>query len=79
MAMDSKKTGYDPMKEMITDIIPYAPAGEQQNMYVGMNGKTYNIPRGKSVELPMPVWEIIKRALAAERKVEEELRKNAPK
>lgn len=79
MAMDSKKTGYDPMKEMITDVIPYAPAGEQQNMYVGLNGKTYNIPRGKSVELPMPVWEIIKRALAAERKVEEELRKNAPK
>ena len=76
MATETKKTeqGYDPMKDMITRVIPYARAGQKQSLWVGLNGKTYNIPRGKPVELPAAVWEIIDRMMAAERKYEEELR-----
>lgn len=66
----------DPMSVMVTRAVPHAPAGEQQSLWVCLNGKTYNIPRGQAVELPGPVWEIIDRMLAAERRTEEELRRN---
>lgn len=66
----------DPGKERITKAVPYAPSGEQQSLWVCLNGKAYNIPRGKAVSLPMSVWDIIDRMLAAERKQEEELRRN---
>lgn len=71
-----KAASYDPMQDMVTKVIPYARAGQQQNLWVCLNGKGYNIPRGKAVELPVPVWEIIDRMMAAERKYEEELRRN---
>lgn len=66
----------DPMKELVTRVVPHAPRGEQQSLWACLNGKAYNIPRGKPVELPAPVWEIIDSMLAAERKHEEELRQN---
>lgn len=65
----------DPMKVLVTRVVPYAPRGEQQSLWACLNGKAYNIPRGKPVELPQPVWEIIDSMLAAERKHEEELRR----
>lgn len=72
----AKTATTDPMQEKISRAVPYARAGEQQSLWVCLNGKAYNIPRGKAVELPKPVWEIIDRMLAAERKQQEELRRN---
>ena len=72
----AEQTVTDPMKELVTRVVPYAPAGEQQSLWVCLNGKPYNIPRGKAVEMPAPVWEIIDRMMAAERKLEDELRRN---
>ena len=54
--------------------IPRAPAGEQQSLFVGLNQKNYLIPRGVSVELPLPVWEIVQMALRAEAQVDADLR-----
>lgn len=63
-------------KKKVTKTIPYANNGEQQNMFVSLNGKSWNVPRGQAVTLPAAVWEIIDRALAAERKYQEDLRRN---
>lgn len=51
-----------------------APAGEPQSIFVGLNNKTYLIPRGREVTLPRPVWEIIRRSLQAEARVDAALR-----
>lgn len=64
----------DPMQERVTKYVPKLPANEQQNIYVNINGKGYNIPRGKNVDMPLPVWKIIDRALKAEEKYDEGVR-----
>ena len=43
-------------------------------LFVGLNQKNYLIPRGVSVELPLPVWEIVQMALRAEAQVDADLR-----
>lgn len=72
----AKKQGYDPMKRKQTRALPYAPSGEQQSLYVSLNGRTWNVPRGKPVSLPMAVWEVVDRAMDAEHKREQELRRH---
>lgn len=67
----------DPMQIRVTKYIPKVPAGEQQSIYVCLNGKGYNIPRGKNVDMPLPVWEIIERAMNAEEKREADVREAA--
>ena len=37
----------DPMQERVTMYVPRLPEGEQQNIYVNINGKGFNITRGK--------------------------------
>ena len=64
----------DPMQERVTKYVPKLPANEQQNIYVNINGKGFNIPRGKNVDMPLPVWKIIERALKAEEKCEADVR-----
>jgi len=49
----------DPMKEKVT-VFVHKISGEDPMLYVGLNGKAWNIPRGVSVEVPKPVAEIIK-------------------
>ena len=48
----------DPMMEKVMVHVPKIP-GEDPMLYVGLNGKGWNIPRGKSVEVPKPVADII--------------------
>ncbi len=64
----------DPMQIRVTKYVPKLPANEQQNIYVNINGKGFNIPRGKNVDMPLPVWEIIERALNAEEKYDADVR-----
>lgn len=73
---ETKKAALHPEMEREQRAVPYAPNGEPQNLFVGLNGKTYNVPRGKLVSLPRAVWEILDRMLAAEKKQQDELRRN---
>ena len=70
----SKPTTPNYMLQTVGCRIPRAPAGEQQSLFVGLNQKNYLIPRGVSVELPLPVWEIVQMALRAEAQVDADLR-----
>ena len=61
---------------MKTITLPRAGGTEQQSEFVCINGRTFQVPRGKAVEVPAPVYEVLenaRRQLEAARKIEDEL------
>lgn len=63
MATVKENTFKDPMMEKVSVHVPKIP-GEDPMLYVGLNGKGWNIPRGKTVEVPKPVADIIAQSQA---------------
>lgn len=63
--------GDDPWKQMRTMFVPRGSNGEQKYYYVCVNGKGWKIPRGRSVEMPLPIYErlmiMLERDAAAQR------------
>lgn len=51
----------DPWKEMRTVRLRRAVGTEPKSVYVAVNGRAYNVPRGKSVEVPMPIYDVLMR------------------
>ena len=51
----------NPMKEMVDIFIPIV-SGEENTVFVGLNGKAWQIPRGKREKVPKPVAEIVERS-----------------
>lgn len=47
----------DPWKVKKTILLPRARAGEQKHVLVGVNGQQWQVPRGKPVEVPEPIYE----------------------
>lgn len=47
----------NPMKQMVSIHIPKA-SGEDRTVFIGLNGKGWNIPRGVTVEVPKPVADV---------------------
>lgn len=76
--MATRKTKFDPMQERVTRFVPRAPAGEPQSIYININGKGFNIPRGKTVSMPVPVSEILTGMMRAEDAVEADIRRHEP-
>ena len=61
---------------MKTITLPRAGGTEQQSEFVCVNGRTFQVPRGKAVEVPAPVYEVLenaRRQLEAARKIEDVL------
>ena len=54
MASASEKKTIEEMKKII---LPRATAGEDKSVYVGVNGKTWQVPKGKPVDVPECVYE----------------------
>ena len=66
---------YDPWKDMREITLPRAGNNDQQFQLVGVNGRTFQVPRGKAVEVPLPVYEVLenaRRQLEAAQKLEDE-------
>lgn len=40
--------------------LPYATKGEEQFIFVAVNGRKYQVPRGRNVTVPLPLYERIK-------------------
>jgi len=57
-------------KNSVTVELPRARGSEAREVFVGVNGVNYLIPRGKAVEVPAFVAEELSRAAAAERFVD---------
>lgn len=53
--------------------LPRASETEQQFEFVGVNGKFYQVPRGKSVEVPAEVAEVLRNAQFAETELAERI------
>ena len=48
--------------EMKSIAPPRAGGTEQQSEFVCVNGRTFQVPRGKAVEVPEPVYEVLENA-----------------
>ena len=57
--------------EMVEVRLPKAPKTEQNFQFVGVNGKTFQVPRGKSVKVPKPVAQVLAYPEAAKNAAEE--------
>ena len=53
-------------QEMRTIFLPMARAGEQPNAEIRLNGVKWQIPRGKAVDVPLPVYEQFQRKIRNE-------------
>lgn len=55
------------VEDMVTIVVPREPGTVGDDMYfVALNGKAYNIPRGKPVQLPAPVAAVYYESIAAQ-------------
>lgn len=66
--IEDEKIGavYDPWKEMRTITMPRGQSQEQQFRFVCVNGRSYQVPKGKAVEMPLPVYQCLLESQAAE-------------
>lgn len=56
----------DTWEEKRDVFLPYVTKGEEQFVYVSVNGRKYQVPRGKSVSVPLPLYERIQIMLEAQ-------------
>ena len=63
---------YDPWQDMRTVYIPKRSRTEQNTLEVGVNDKTYFVPKDQFVEVPMPLWEVINEMLDRQKIMEQE-------
>lgn len=59
----TEKSAWEQTKAVL---IPRGQATEEQNRFVCVNGRTYQVPRGQTVEVPLPVYEALENARSAE-------------
>lgn len=70
---------YDQWKDMREITLPRAGNNEQQFQLVGVNGRTFQVPRGKRTQVPLPVYECLMEAQAAQQEAFEANRRSEPK
>lgn len=49
----------NPWLEKRKVLIPKYSRGEQETRLVSVNGKDYFVPKGREVEVPLPVYEVL--------------------
>lgn len=69
---------HNAMETMVTVYIPKV-SGEADTQFVSLNGKNYLIPRGKHVEVPQPVADIIRNREKALDEMEENIEREKAK
>ena len=66
---------YDPWQDMRQIFIPKRSRTEQNTLEVGVNDKTFFIPKDQFVDVPMPLWEVVHAMLDAQNTMDEEANK----
>ena len=74
---NAAKQAYDPWQDMRKVFIPKRSRGEQNTLEVGVNNKTYFVPKDQMVDVPMPLWEVIMEMLDRQKIMEQEAAKDA--
>ena len=49
-----------------TILLPRGQESEEQSRFVCVNGRTFMVPKGKDVQVPLPVYEVLMNARMAE-------------
>ena len=76
MAKDTSVTKtYDPWQDMRQIFIPKRSRSEQNTLEVGVNDKTFFVPKDQFVDVPMPLWEVVREMLDAQKTMEQEAQK----
>lgn len=57
--------------ETVMIFLPKAPKTEQNFQFVCVNGRTFQVPKGKNVTVPKPVYEVLINSVYAAEKAEE--------
>lgn len=60
--MSTKTEVQDVWKQTKEVLLPRAQENEQKFEFVCVNGRTFQVPKGKRVEVPLPVAEVIENA-----------------
>lgn len=68
---ETKPREYDPWKDMRSVYVPSMSRGEQKTLQVGVNDKTYFVPKDRWVEVPAPVADVVNEMLERRRIMEE--------
>lgn len=71
-AKTAKNRNVDPWKVMQKIRLPRKAHGEEGFEFVGVNGKQYQVPCGKEVEVPLPIYKRLQIMLAARDKLEDD-------
>ena len=71
----TEKRAYDPWQDMRQVFIPKRSRTEQNTLEVGVNDKTFFVPKDQFVDVPMPLWEVVREMLDAQKTMEEEAKK----
>ena len=58
------------LRKTVTLRLPRARAGEEDTVFVGVNGKAWRIRRGVTVEVPRSVAEVLRNGMSAEERAE---------
>lgn len=58
----TKTEAQDVWKQTKEVLLPRAQENEQKFEFVCVNGRTFQVPKGKRVEVPLPVAEVIENA-----------------
>lgn len=72
----AKENAYNPWKDMREVYIPKQTRGEQSTLEVGVNDRTFFVPKDQWTEVPAPVWEVVEEMLRQRKKNEEYLSSN---
>ena len=57
-------------RKTVTLRLPRARAGEEDTVFIGVNGKAWRIRRGVTVEVPRSVAEVLRNSMSAEERAE---------
>ena len=69
------KAPYDPWQDMRQVYVPKRSRSEQNTLEVGVNDKTFFVPKDTFVDVPMPLWEVINEMIDRQKIMEDEARK----
>lgn len=61
-AEQTQEVRRDPMKEMVDVFLTKGGPGEANFQFVCLNGVPFQVPRGKRVSVPRPIYEILARS-----------------
>ena len=68
---------YDPWQDMREVYIPKRSRGEMDTQEVGVNNRTFFVPKDKRVTVPLPVAEVVEEMLYRQKIMEDNAKKNS--